>query len=68
VVNGRFKGGWTTRQYGRPNEGLHAIQMELAQSTYLVEAAPWTWAHDKADKIRRPLAEILTTLKNWSPA
>ena len=31
VLNGRFKGGWTTRHYGRP-DGVHAIQMELAQS------------------------------------
>ena len=30
VVNGRFKGGWTTRHYGRPESGIHAIQMELA--------------------------------------
>ncbi|WP_372573471.1 N-formylglutamate deformylase [Ruegeria jejuensis] len=68
VLNGRFKGGWTTRRYGRPEEGLHAIQMELAQSTYMAEAAPWTWSQDKADRLRRPLASILTTLKNWSPA
>ena len=27
VLNGRFKGGWTTRHYGHPEEGLHAIQM-----------------------------------------
>ena len=33
IINGRFKGGWTTRHYGRPEEGWHAIQMELAQST-----------------------------------
>ncbi|MCL6284856.1 N-formylglutamate deformylase [Ruegeria sp. 2012CJ41-6] len=68
VVNGRFKGGWTTRHYGRPTEGLHAIQMELAQSTYMEETPPWTWAPDKAHALRRPLTEILTTLKNWSPA
>ncbi|MGO7609455.1 N-formylglutamate amidohydrolase, partial [Rhizobium ruizarguesonis] len=35
VLNGRFKGGWTTRNYGRPDTGVHAIQMELAQSTHL---------------------------------
>lgn len=43
VLNGRFKGGWTTRHYGRPFEGFHAIQMELAQSTYMTESAPWTY-------------------------
>ena len=37
VVNGRFKGGWTTRHYGRPETGVHAIQMELAQRGYMTE-------------------------------
>ncbi|MEK6217385.1 MAG: N-formylglutamate deformylase, partial [Boseongicola sp.] len=40
VVNGRFKGGWTTRHYGQPGNGIHAIQMELAQRAYMNEAAP----------------------------
>src|SRR5690606_33579520 len=41
VLNGRFKGGWTTRHYGRPHENIHAIQMELAQSSHLkTESAP----------------------------
>lgn len=39
VVNGRFKGGWTTRHYGRPETGVHAIQMELAQRGYMTEPA-----------------------------
>jgi len=37
VLNGRFKGGWTTRHYGRPGEGVHAIQMELACRSYMQE-------------------------------
>ena len=39
VVNGRFKGGWTTRHYGRPHDGVHAIQMELAMRGYMREPA-----------------------------
>ncbi len=39
VVNGRFKGGWTTRHYGRPAVGIHAIQMELAMRGYMTEPA-----------------------------
>ena len=62
VVNGRFKGGWTTRHYGRPSEGLHAIQMELAQSTYMLEHAPWTYDADKAERLRGYLGEILSQL------
>ena len=37
VTNGRFVGGWTTRHYGRPQAGIHALQMELACRGYLDE-------------------------------
>lgn len=68
VLNGRFKGGWTTRHYGRPDEGLHAIQMELVQSAYLsAEAAPWTYDPAKADRLRIHLKTILESLADWAP-
>ena len=63
VVNGRFKGGWTTRHYGQPASGVHAIQMELAQRAYLAaESAPWAYSSDTAKPLRAVLAEILTSL------
>ena len=69
AVNGRFKGGWTTRHYGRPAEGLHAIQMELAQSTYLAEEAPpWAFDAEKAAGLRGRLASILETLADLAPS
>lgn len=37
VLDGRFRGGWTTRHYGRPENGVHAIQMELAIRGYMDE-------------------------------
>jgi len=37
VVNARFKGGWTTRHYGKPETGIHAIQLELACRGYIDE-------------------------------
>ncbi|MEW2918926.1 N-formylglutamate deformylase [Ruegeria sp. ANG10] len=65
VLNGRFRGGWTTRHYGRPADGLHAIQMELAQSTYLTaEAAPWSYDAAKADRLRRWLRDILEAIQD----
>lgn len=68
VSNGRFKGGWTTRHYGRPAEGLHAIQMELAQSTYLAtENAPWRYDAAKAARLRVHLSNILTKLAALAP-
>lgn len=60
VVNGRFRGGWTTRHYGRPKDGWHAIQMELAQSTYLAtEEPPFAWDETRAARLRPVLSAIL---------
>ena len=63
VLNGRFKGGWTTRHYGRPDQGLHAIQMELAQATYMAETPPWTYDAAKAEPLRAHLSHILNALQ-----
>lgn len=63
VVNGRFRGGWTIRNYGRPKKGIHAIQMELAQSTYLTEESPpFRYDEVKAANLRTILASILGSL------
>ncbi|HAW46795.1 MAG TPA: N-formylglutamate deformylase [Roseovarius sp.] len=68
VTDGRFKGGWTTRHYGRPGEGLHAIQMELAQSTYLAaETPPWAYDARRAERLRSTLRPIFDTLSDWRP-
>ena len=37
VVNGRFRGGHITRNYGAPARGIHAIQLELTQRNYMDE-------------------------------
>lgn len=68
AVNGRFKGGWTTRHYGRPQDGVHAIQMELAQSTHLTtESPPFALDDAKAARLRPILAGILRTLADLAP-
>lgn len=68
TLNGRFKGGWTTRHYGHPEAGVHAIQMELAQSTHLQdENSGWAYAPDKAARLRPHLQLILETLANLAP-
>ena len=63
VLNGRFKGGWTTRHYGRPVDGVHAIQMELAMRGYMAEPETptpdnWPTQLDPAP-LRAPLTRIL---------
>lgn len=59
VTNGRFKGGWTTRHYGRPEARAHAIQMELAQSTYMSEAPPWAYDAPRAEATQTHLKKLL---------
>jgi formiminoglutamase len=63
AVNGRFRGGWTTRHYGRPEMGVHAIQMELAQAAYMDEQPPWRFDEARAAGLRRHLAKILKTVE-----
>lgn len=38
ALNQPYSGGWTTRRWGRPAEGLHAIQIELNRALYLDES------------------------------
>lgn len=65
VLNGRFRGGWTTRHYGQPQKGVHAIQLEIAQSAYLEsEAAPWRYSEEKAAVLRETLRQILEALNS----
>lgn len=49
IVNGRFKGGYITRHYGDPANGVDAIQLELAQCNYMDEEA---FAYDEAQATR----------------
>lgn len=63
VLNGRFKGGWTTRHYGQPQTGVHAIQMEIAQRAYLsAESAPFAYDPARAEPIRATLRDALQAL------
>lgn len=64
VENGRFKGGWTTRHYGRPETGVHALQMELSQVHYMEETAPWRYVETRAHTLRAVLKSILQSLEN----
>jgi N-formylglutamate amidohydrolase len=57
VFDGRFKGGHITRHYGQPAELVHALQIELAQSSYMDEAAT---EYDAARAT--PLRDLLRSL------
>lgn len=66
VVNGRFKGGSITRSLGRPDTGVHAIQMELACRGYMreplgpVDEATWPTSYDEA--YAAPMRAALTRI------
>jgi len=50
VLNGRFKGGYITRQYGQPHEHIHAVQLEMCQSTYMDETPPFGYRPELAQQ------------------
>ena len=73
AVNGRFKGGWITRQYGDPLKGVHAIQMELACRGYMLDTNPVTEADwptpyvgQHYGQMRRVLTDILEACRNFA--
>jgi N-formylglutamate deformylase len=59
VLNGRFKGGYITRNYGNPASGVHAIQLEMCQSLYMNEALPFAYRDDLAQQVQPLLQQML---------
>jgi len=69
VLNGRFKGGWTTRHHANPSHGIHTIQLELAQDTHLTkEEPPFDLDPVKAEQLRKHLAQILKRIEHLAPS
>lgn len=66
VVNGRFKGGYITRNYGQPKQNIHAVQLEMSQCVYMNETAPFDYRPDLASQVQPLLTELLTTCLNWA--
>ncbi|MEB2312705.1 MAG: N-formylglutamate deformylase [Sorangiineae bacterium] len=62
VRDGRFTGGYITRHYGAPERGVHALQLELAQKNYMVEAPPFSWVDERASALRLVLRAFVEEL------
>ena len=67
IVNGRFKGGYITRHYGRPQDGVHALQLEIAQACYMDEQPPWPWDARRAQPLQQVLRRLVDVLLRWTP-
>jgi N-formylglutamate deformylase len=67
VSNGRFKGGHITRHYGQPDAGIHALQLEMCQSTYMDETAPFGYRSDLALQVQPLLERMLHAVLEARP-
>ncbi|MCU0967008.1 MAG: N-formylglutamate deformylase [Burkholderiaceae bacterium] len=61
AIDGRFKGGHITRHYGRPDQHIHAVQLEQCWSSYMREAPPYAWDASHAAR------QLLQTMLAWRP-
>lgn len=59
VLNGRFKGGHITRNYGDPAKGIHAVQLELTQCSYMMETMPFDFLPERARLVQPHLQRLL---------
>lgn len=67
VVDGRFKGGWITRHYGRPDEGVHALQLEVGARCYMDQDPPFPWHPVRAAPLIAVLRRLVVALDAWRP-
>jgi N-formylglutamate deformylase len=68
VLNGRFKGGFITRNYGNPSQNIHAVQLEKCRHIYMQDDAPFDFDEQLAAQcrptIRAMIKAALSALEN----
>ncbi|MDP1650559.1 MAG: N-formylglutamate deformylase [Rubrivivax sp.] len=67
VVDGRFKGGYITRQYGQPQQGVHAVQLEMCWRAYMDESPPYRWHETRAAEVTPLLRRLVQAMLAWQP-
>jgi N-formylglutamate deformylase len=68
VTDGRFKGGHITRHFGQPQQGIHAVQLEMCWRAYMDENPPYGWHEERAAQVRPLLQALVETMLAWRPA
>ena len=66
VINGRFKGGYITRHYGKPNINMHSVQLEMSQCIYMEENPPYKYDADLAQKVKPILSNLFEICLSWA--
>ena len=69
ISNGRFKGGWITRHYADPANGIHAVQMEIACRGYMEESddfEPVAYSSGRAASVRSVLQVLFADMVGWA--
>ena len=67
VVDGRFKGGHITRHYGRPEQDMHAVQLEMCWACYMAERPPYELDPTRMKRLLPVLHALAHTMLRWSP-
>lgn len=62
AIDGRFKGGHITRSNGRPAEGVHAVQLEMAWRCYMDDAPPFGYREDLATRVQPVLQQLVQAM------
>ncbi|MBO9535492.1 N-formylglutamate deformylase [Herbaspirillum sp.] len=68
VLNGRFKGGYITRNYGQPASRVHAVQLELAQRSYMQEQAPYALDAALSARLKPVLRDLVKGYLAFKPS
>ena len=68
MLNGRFKGGHITRHYGRPGQGVHAIELEMAQCSYMQETLPFDYLPELAARVQPHWQRMLSAALAFATA
>jgi len=67
VIDGRFKGGYIVRRYGRPVEHLQAVQLEMCWRCYMSETAPFELDPARSARLAPLLRSLIQTMLAWRP-
>jgi N-formylglutamate deformylase len=67
AIDGRFKGGYITRHYGRPTDGVHAAQLEMGLRCYMAEESPFVIDPGRASALQPVLHALVETMLAWRP-